>query len=178
MRPEDGERFAVGVVSGTHGLRGDLKVRPLTDGSGSLLQARQVFFDLPGEGLICHAPVRAVFHKKMILLRLKGMEDINAVQPLVGFEVLMDFQDLEELPEGEHYWRELRGVKVHDRTFGDLGILEDLLTTAAHDIYVVRGRFGEVLIPAVEKFVIEVDQEGRRMLVDLPEGLVTESDEV
>jgi 16S rRNA processing protein RimM len=61
---------------------------------------------------------------------------------------------------------------------GELGTLDDLFTTAAHDIYVVNGRFGEVLIPAVDEFVVEVDLPGRRMSVDLPEGLVRESDEV
>ena len=56
--------------------------------------------------------------------------------------------------------------------------VEEVFTTAAHDIYVVRGRYGEVLIPAVAEFVVEIDRDGRRMTVDLPEGLVPENDEV
>jgi 16S rRNA processing protein RimM len=53
-----------------------------------------------------------------------------------------------------------------------------MFSTAAHDIYVIRGRYGEVLIPAVEEFIVEIDRDGRRMLVDLPEGLVPEKDEI
>jgi 16S rRNA processing protein RimM len=57
-----------------------------------------------------------------------------------------------------------------------LGNLEDLITTAANDIYVVRGRFGEILIPAVDEFVKEIDTSGNRMMVDLPEGLIPEQE--
>ena len=73
---------------------------------------------------------------------------------------------------------QLQGLQVTDRTRGELGVLEELLETGAHDIYVVRGRFGEVMIPAVSQFIVEVDAESGRMTVDLPEGLVPEADDL
>lgn len=174
MGARSGELFRFGVASGTHGLKGDLKIRPETGDSTALADARTVLFRHSDGRLEEHAPTRISPHKGQLLLRLEGLGNIEAVQALVGCEVLMRFDDLAELDEAEFYWFELRGMAVVDETLGELGTLEDLFTTAAHDIYVVRGRFGEILIPAVDEFVREVDRNANRMVVDLPEGLVRE----
>jgi 16S rRNA processing protein RimM len=178
MSNEPQELFQFGVATGTHGLRGDLKVRPLTGDAALPPEGHEVFFRRRDGSLAAHRPVRATRHKGHILLRLEGLEEIGAVQHLVGCEVLMRYADLEALPEEEFYWFELEGLTVVDRQRGELGILEEMVSTAAHDIYVVRGRFGEVLIPAVDEFVVEIDREGGRMLVDLPDGLIPENDAV
>lgn len=178
MKAEAEELFQTGVVSGTHGLRGDLKVRPLSAGSSSLLGAPLVFLRVADGEVRSYRPLRAVMHKGLVLLRLQGLESLEAVQSLVGAEVLMRYADLEEPEDEEFYWFQLQGMTVVDRSRGELGTLQDLLTTAAHDIYVVHGPYGEVLIPAVAQFVVEVDLEGRQMIVELPAGLVREDDEV
>jgi len=176
MDTSAGELLRVGTVTGTHGLRGDLKVRPATSGSAALLEAGEVLLEPSVGAPSWRRPVRATAHKGFILLRFEGLESIEAVQPLVGSSVSMRLEDLPELPEDEHYWYELEGMTVVDCRRGELGVLEEMFSTAAHDIYVVRGPFGEVLIPAVAEFVVEVDRELRRMLVDLPDGLVPEND--
>jgi len=178
MKEEQGQLFHLGVVVGTHGLRGDLKVRPLTPDSDSLRVASQVSFRDRGGRLQSYEPVRAVPQKGNVLLRLRGLTSIEAVQHLVGSDVLIPYADLPELAEDEFYWYQLQGVQVTDRTRGELGVLEELLETGAHDIYVVKGRFGEVMIPAVSQFIVEVDPESGRMTVDLPEGLVPEADDL
>lgn len=168
--------FLLGVVTGTHGLRGDLKIRPLTERSDSLPDAETIFLRRPGSAdSVSHLPERVTIHKGGYLLRLQGFGDINAVQPLVGCEVLMRYGDLAPLDEDEFYWFELEGLEVIDRNRGELGVLEETFSTAAHDIWVVRGRFGEVLIPVVEEFIVEIDREARRLQVDLPAGLVPET---
>jgi 16S rRNA processing protein RimM len=168
----------LGVVTGTHGLRGDLKVRPLADDPSALLAAHEVYLrDRQGKLTVCRV-VAVKAHKAIVLLRLQGLENIDAVQPMVGCEVLMPRGELPALTDDEFYWFELEGLSVVDRRCGDLGVLEEMFSTAAHDIYVVRGRYGEVLIPAVEEFIVEIDRDGRRMLVDLPDGLVPEKDEI
>lgn len=168
------ELFRFGVVTGVHGLKGDLKIRPETGDSTALASAGAVFLRYPDGRTEEHAPVKASPHKGIVLLRLKGLGSIEAVQGLVGCEVLMRLDDLADLDESEHYWFELRGMTVVDEKLGEVGVLEDLFTTAAHDIYVVRGGFGEVLIPAVDEFVKDIDRKANRIAVDLPEGLVRE----
>ena len=172
------EFFCAGVVKGTHGLRGDLKVRPVTEDSTSLLEAKEVVFRKADGTLLTHVPVRTALHKGAVLLRLQGLESLDEVQHLLGSEVLMPFRDLPQPDEDEFYWFQLKGLKVVDRTRGELGVLEDMFTTAAHDVYVVQGPLGEVLIPAVREMVLRIDLEEALMEVDLPEGLVPENDEV
>ncbi len=178
MKDPVAEWFPVGVVVGTHGLRGDLKVRPMTAGSPALLTAGEVCLrDRTGLQRF-YERSRAVLQKGKVLLRLRGLDNIDAVVGLVGCEVLMRYAELPELESEEFYWYELQGLKVVDQRRGELGILEHLLATGAHDIYVVNGRFGEVMIPAVGRFVLKVDLAAGRMIVDLPEGLVAETNEL
>lgn len=171
MMPKD-SFFAAGVVVGVHGLRGDLKVRPHSGDSEALLATHLVQLVLAG-GTPREYPVTdSRVHKSWVLLRLAGLESLEAVEGLVGAEVLSPLSALAELEEGEYYWHQLEGMTVVDRRLGELGTLDAYFTTAAHDTYVVNGRFGEVMIPVVDAFICEIDPEARRMTVDLPEGLV------
>jgi 16S rRNA processing protein RimM len=176
VTPGPDELCLLGMVTGTHGLRGELKIRPLSADSDALLQAEELFLRRTGE-TVCCKPSKVSVHKGNLLLRLEGFSDIDAVLPFVGCEVLMRYGDLPELSDDEFYWFELVGMRVTDQTGSELGILEDLFTTAAHDIYVVRGPFGEILIPAVDEFIVQIDREGKHLLVDLPQGMIPESEQ-
>lgn len=170
-RSQDG-LFVVGVATGVHGLRGDLRIRTVSPDSDSLAAVDAVTLRRPdGRSEQCRL-VRAVPHKGGWLLRLQGRESIEAAQELVGCEVLMPLAELPGLEEDEFYWHQLEGVAVVDRSRGPLGRVTGLIDSAAHDIYVVEGPFGEVLIPAVSAFIGKIDPEAGRMEVDLPEGLV------
>lgn len=169
--------FLFGKIVGTHGLKGDLKVRPLTRDSTVLCDAGEVILRSGNDTGTSFIPVRATAHKGNILLRLKGFENIDLVSPFIGQDVLMHRSELTDVDSADFYWQELQGIEVVDQRCGLIGTLEDMFTTAAHDVYVVQGPFGEVLIPVVDRFVCDVDTAGNRMMVDLPEGLVPESDE-
>lgn len=164
----------IGKIVGTHGLRGDLKVRPSSGDPELLLTIDQLTLRLSSGELLVAVPSRQVLHKGQVLLRLQGFETLNDVAELVGGQVLLAEDLLPELDEDEYYWGDLQGLRVVDRQRGDIGCLEQMFSTAAHDTYVVIGNFGEVLIPAVGQFILEIDLERRVMTVDLPEGLVPE----
>jgi 16S rRNA processing protein RimM len=164
----------IGKIVGTHGLRGDLKVRPNFGDPGLLLEIEEVFLRLPtGEQLIAE-PCRQSLHKGQVLLRLRGLESLSQVERLVGGSILLPKEQLPELTDDEYYWHQLDGLQVFDKHYGEIGRLKGLYSTAAHDTYIVRGDYGEVLIPAVEQFIVEIDLEQRLMRVELPEGLVPE----
>ncbi len=174
MKNETEALLDVGVVVGTHGLRGDIKVR-LRSGDPELLQnIAQVHLALPRGDLLKLRIIRQAAHKNLILLRFAGYESINLVEPLVGGQLLLRQDQLPDLEDDEYYWSQLDGLQVVDVTRGELGSLVDLFSSSAHDIYVVRGEFGEVLIPAVKQFVQDIDLERRIMRVDLPDGLIQE----
>ena len=169
--------FDFGKVVGLHGVQGELKVMPFTPGSDALVSAQVVFLGDRTGVVTSYAPQRTVVHKGNVLLRLVGVESVEQAETLVGSIVRMRLNELPVLPDGEYYLHEIQGCAVVDRRCGDIGVLEDMFTTAAHNIYEVHGSFGEVLIPAVSAFILEVDLEGKRIQVDLPEGLIPESDE-
>jgi 16S rRNA processing protein RimM len=166
----------VADVVGTHGLRGDLKVRTHSGDPFVLLTVAEIMLETP-TGAVIVAPVsRQIPHKGVALLRLKGFDRIELVEPLVGSKVKIPESALPVLDDDEYYWEELAGLQVIDRHYGDLGHLVRMFTTAAHDTYVVEGTYGEVLIPAVKEFVVAIDLEQGIVEVDLPAGLVPEQE--
>ena len=174
-QPAD-ELMAVAVVAGTHGLRGDLKLRPLPTAAQGLPCLRELYLQAPDGTRILHRIVHSKPHKQHLLVRLAGLESLDAVQPLVGQTALARCRDLPPLPSGEHYWHELDGLTVIDVRRGPLGRVVGLFTTGAHDILTVEGGHGEVLIPFIPQFVIETDLSAGELRVDLPDGLVPGDD--
>ena len=167
----------VGVVIGTHGLRGDLKIRPLPTGDLALPGARTVYIKDTKGHLARYQAVRSSMHKQKVLLRLAGLESLTAVEPLVGSSVWMSKSDLPELDDQHFYWFDLEGLEVVDRQLGVLGQVVGMFNTPAHDILEVDGPTGEILIPAIAPFLITVDREKSQLHVNLPEGLVPEADD-
>lgn len=163
----------VGRVVGTHGLRGDLKVRMIDLQPEELLKADRVYLHRTGGEPEPLTPLRQSLHKGNVLLRLPGFESLTAVEPLVGSMILLAKEDLPELGDGRYRIHELVGLQVVDGRLGPVGRLIDIFTTAAHDTYVVEGDAGEVLIPAVPEIVTDIDLDEQIMKVDMPEGLVS-----
>ncbi len=164
----------IGTIVGTHGLRGDLKIRLKSGDPDLLMTMKQVHLHLPtGETLDVDIS-RQVLHKGQVLLRLRGYDSINRVESMVGGHILINEELLPELGDDQYYWGDLKGLEVVDQEHGSIGQLQDLFASAAHDTYVIKGRFGEVLIPAVRQFILDIDLEGRVMQVALPEGLIPE----
>jgi 16S rRNA processing protein RimM len=165
----------VGVVIGFHGLRGDFKVRTLPTGDLALPGAREVYLK-DSEGLpVRHTAVRASKHKQNILLHLSGLDSLAEVEPLLGTSVWMAKTDLPELDDEQYYWSDLEGLEVVDQQLGALGLVSGMFATSAHDILEVKGPSGEILIPAIEPFLVNVDRDKAQLHVNLPEGLVPEA---
>jgi len=178
MEIDRDDLFCLGVVIGVHGLRGDLKIKIHSGEAAAVLDRPGVFLCDETGKFTAYQVVRAVARSRDVLVRLTGVDHVDHAQSLVGQQLWMRYADLPELEDDEFYWSELEGLEVVDRRRGSLGRLRDLMQTPAHDIYVVRGPFGEILIPAVDQFIVAVDLEGRRMEVDLLDGFLPEADEV
>jgi 16S rRNA processing protein RimM len=161
-----------GLIVGTHGLRGDLKVRPLSGDPAPLLSAKEVFLRFPDGHVNKTKLLRQSLHKGIVLLKFEGFESLTAVEGLKGCRVLLDRTLLPVLDEDEFYWHQIEGSRVIDRQYGEIGLLKSMFTTAAHDTWVVDGAEGEVMIPVVADFVVAIDVDQRLIQVDLPEGLI------
>ncbi len=177
MKDQSKDLLEVGVVVGTHGLKGDLKIRPLPTGDLALPGARTVYLRDSEGRPVRHEAVRSSPHKQNILLRLAGLENLAAVEHLIGASVLMSQTDLPKLADDQFYWSDLEGMIVFDRQAGEIGRVVGMFSTPAHDILEIEGFSGEILAPAVEPFLVRLDRDNHCLHVDLPEGLVPGSDD-
>jgi 16S rRNA processing protein RimM len=103
-------------------------------------------------------------------VKIEGVADRTAAEALVGAEVLAARDDLGDPGEGRHYWADLEGLPVVTAAGDAVGKVTGLYETGGVDVLVVTGQRGEKLIPLAP--YVEVDREGRRIVVDPPEGLL------
>lgn len=161
----------VGIITTTHGLRGEVKVFPTTDDASRFKKLKQVILDTGKEKLQLEiAGVR--FFKNMVILRFQGLDDINEVQKFRQKGLYVRREDAVELAENEYFIADLIGLAVHTDEGEELGELVNVLQTGANDVYVVRTAEGEeVLVPAIRDCIREIGIEEGRMLIHLLPGL-------
>lgn len=111
-------------------------------------------------------------HTGTPLISFKGVTNRDQATKLVGSKLFIPESELPELDEDTYYWYELIGIEVYTSEEEFLGRIESIIETGSNDVYVVKKKQKEVLIPALESVVLEIDLQQKRMVVDLPEGLV------
>jgi len=158
---------AIGRVGAPWGVRGAVRVLPLTDRRRQLAAGRTV--TVAGERRTIES---ARWQKGMVYLRLSGIDDRESAEALRGRLVAVAESELQPLPEGHYYRFQLIGLAVISTDGEELGRLTDVLSTGANDVYVVRGDRGEVLLPATDEVVREIDLEGGRMVIEVMPGLL------
>ena len=161
---------AIGKITSTHGIKGDVKIYPLTDDPDRFFKLEKLFVGEIKELVI---PQEVKLHKGMVLLRFKGMEDINqAIRYRNQYVYVLD-EDRVKLPDGRYFISDLLGCEVIDTSGNMIGNITDVLQSAANDVYVIHdGKGKEFLIPAVEKFVVSVDITNKKVVVDPIEGMI------
>lgn len=154
----------IGRLLKPHGLRGDIRCHPETDYPERFEETDEVeIFDdknPPRRVRVEHARM----HGQVVLIKFEGIDTIEAAEPLRGFLVAVPDDETVDLEEGEFYHYEIEGLQVFDETGKSLGIVDEVLANPAHEIY----RVGELLIPAVPEYVLEVDLDKARVVVRPP----------
>jgi len=154
-----------------HGVRGELRVEILTD-YPERLPSHRILYIGPEPTPYQVEGVR--FHRGAALIKLAGCDDRNAAEELRGQWVQISIEAAVPLEEGEYYHFQVVGVEVVTTEGEPLGRVAEVIETGANDVYVVHGPRGEVLIPAIEDVVRELDLEARRMIVEILPGLLEE----
>lgn len=164
-------RFRVGVIAGTHGLRGEVKVFPTTDEPARFLDLEKVILDTGREERTL--TIRSVkFFKKFVILGFKGMDRIEDVEKLKGAELLINREDAIPLEEGEYFIPDLLGLRVVTDDGRELGVIKDVIETGANNVYDVQNEDGaRILIPAIPQCILDVRLEEGDMTVHLLPGL-------
>ena len=113
------------------------------------------------------------FFKNQVILKFKGVDNINEVEQYKGTDLLVSREDAVPLEENENFIADLIDMTVVTDAGEELGILTDVIQTGANDVYVVKTLQGkEVLLPAIRDCILEVDVEEKRMRVHVLEGLL------
>ncbi len=157
----------VGKVTNVHGLMGEVRVQPWADSPDFLCQFKTLYVDK------AHWPIRverARVHKNMVILKLEGVTDVNGALAMRNAVLYIDRKDA-NLPQGSFFLADLMDMEVRDPQGKVLGKIADVLTLPANNVYVVRGGEREIMIPAVDQFVKEVNVDEGYMTVALIEGM-------
>jgi 16S rRNA processing protein RimM len=161
--------LVVGKVVGLHGVKGEIKVLPYSDYNE---EAWRVLSISTGDKENPYEVLHGRLHKRVVLLHLAGINSREDAEPLVGGEISVRRELLEELPEGEYYWFELTGMEVETDDGRFLGRIDHIFSTGGNDVFEIHGPLGEVLIPVIKDVVVNVDRERKRVTVHLLEGLL------
>lgn len=162
----------VGVIANTHGIKGEVKVFPTTDDSRRFLKLKKIFLDTGMEKLELEiSSVR--FFKQMIILKLKGLDDINQIEKYKGKDLLVTRDQAVPLAEDEYFICDIIGASVELSDGSPLGVLTEVLTTGANDVYVVEKEDKkEILIPVIKDCVTKIDTDHKLVVVNPMPGLL------
>ncbi len=162
----------VGIISSTHGVRGEVKVFPTTDDSNRFKNLKEVLLDTGKEQLPMKIE-QVKFFKQFVILKFEGIDNINDIEKHKGKSLYVTREHAVKLKKDEYYIADLIGICVLDESGGELGTLTDVMETGANDVYVIAMKDGrELLLPAIRQCILEVDIEKMKMKVHLLEGLL------
>jgi len=161
----------IGKVVRPHGLGGLLRIASYAESGDTFVSHRVLFRHAKGGGLREEKVVTVQPHKEAFLMKLKGFDSIEKAEELRGASIYVEKRALERGDE-EFFWHEVIGLGVYVRTGRYVGEVRKILATAANDIYVVGEGDTEVLIPAVQGVVEEIDLPARKMIISDVEGLL------
>ena len=166
------KRLQVGVITATHGLKGEVKVFPTTDDPNRFRRLKEVILNTGREERVLE--IEGVkFFKQMVILKFKGLDDIGDVEKFRRGTLSVTRENAVKLKRNEYFIADLIGMRVEKEDGSELGTLQDVIATGANDVYDVRLSDGrQVLIPAIRECILSVDVEEGRMRVHLLDGLL------
>lgn len=156
------------------GIKGEVRITLYAQDSTNLKEGKVLLLERAGKTMSA-AIERLRFQKDRPVVKLEGVDDRNAAEEIRGMEVSIYASDLEELPEGEHYVRDLIGCRVVDVADNnrEVGVLKDVIQNTAQSILEVETAEGKsVLIPAVDAFLRDIDEEAGVIEVELIPGFL------
>ena len=167
-------RFQVGVITSPHGVNGEVNVFPTTDDPKRFRRLKEVIL-VRGKEEKAVEIESVKFFKQMVILKLKGFDDRDAVEKLRQCSLIVTRDKAVRLQKDEYFIADLMGLCVldGDKEDQEIGTLEDVMATGANDVYVIRlSDGGELLLPAIKQCVLEVNVEEGFVRVHVMDGLM------
>ena len=162
----------VGIITSTHGVRGEVKVYPTTDDPRRFRRLKEVVLDTGREKL--NLEIEGVkFFKQFVILKFKWLDNINDIEKYRQKSLYVTRKNAVRLQRDEYFIADLIGLKVQDEDGTELGTVKDVIETGANDVYEVEMADGRsLLLPAIKQCILNVDVENGMMQVHVLEGLL------
>ena len=162
----------VGVISSTHGIGGEVKVFPTTDDNKRFKKLKQVYLDTGKEYLELEVE-RVRFFKQMVIVKFKGINNINDIEKYKGKDLLVTREQAVPLEENEYFIYDIIDALVVDEEGKEIGVLKEVLATGANDVYVVEmPNKKEILLPVIDDCILDIDIENKKVTAHIMAGLL------
>lgn len=161
----------IGKIVNTYGIKGFLKVVPYTDNIKRFEELKTIYIEIKKD-LQEFSIEEVKYSKNLVLIKLKGIDDINIAENYKNCYIKIDRKNAVKLPKDTYFIIDLIGVEVFTDTNRNLGKIEDVFPTGSNDVYVVKDELGkQILLPAIGDVIKEVDIPNKKMIVHLIDGL-------
>ena len=175
--------FRIGVITQTHGVRGEVKVFPTTDDKERFKKLKKCYIHTDKEDIEVEKS-SCKFFKNLVILSFKGFDNINDIEKYKGCDLIIDRKDAVPLAEDEFYISDAIGAEAYLEDGARLGTVKDVIKTGANDVFVItienkaiidsadNKDNNEVLVPIIKEFVPEMDIDNKRITVRLMKGML------
>lgn len=166
------EYFEVGQIVNTNGLKGVVKIKPFTDDIKRFEKLKSIYVQKKQE-LVEFKIEYVRYVKNMVLLKLEGIDTIEEAEKYRNLYLKIKREDAGKLPDGSYYVADILECEVFSKEGDLLGKVDDVFPTGSNDVYVVKDGMGkQILLPAIEAVIKEIDVQNKKIVVDLIEGLI------
>lgn len=166
------EYLEIGQIVNTFGIKGQVKINPLTDDIGQFKKLKEIYIE-KNKKLELYKIENVKYHKNMIILKLQGIDTPEQAEKYRNCYIKINRKNARKLPEGTYFIVDLIGLDVYTDEEKLLGNLEDIYNTGSSDIYVVRTPEGkQILLPAINEVIKKVDMKNKKIIVHIIEGLI------
>jgi len=163
-----------GKIVGTHGVKGMVRVQPWCDSPEFLKQFKHFYTDSNGETRLEVYSVQP--HGNVVLMAIKGVDSIEKAEKLRNRVIYINRKDI-KLPKGRYFIDDLIGCTVTDAdTEKTLGVLSDVSSTGANDVWHIKSGDKEYLVPAIEEVIVNVDTENEAVVIRPLKGIFDDED--
>lgn len=165
------EYLSIGQIVSTHGVKGEVKVYPLTENINRFSQLKSVYIEKDNE-LTQLSVVSVKYLSTMVVIKFRDIDSIEDAQKLKNMYIKVDRKNAVKLPKDNFFICDVIDMDVYSTDTVFLGKVKDVMKTGNNDVFVVENNKKEILIPALKAIFKEINMEERKIIVELPEGLI------
>ena len=166
------EYFEIGQIVNTHGVKGQVKVNPFTDDLERFEELKSIYI-VKNKKLLEYEIEEVKYQKNMLLIKFKNIDDLNMAEKYKGCYLKIHRKDARKLPKDTYFIADLIGLDVYSDENKYLGKVEDIFSTGANDVYVVKNDEGkQILLPSIPEVLKTIDLENEKIIVHILEGLI------